>query len=149
MRRSRQSDLVAAQGATAFVPAAHWLRVSFLDLIGDGPQHRVDDLEPAYIDGATVIAVWPSAGELETVRVVTWAPSSRDLIRLHQLQAEWPAALCDVRVRLTGSGVVELEPCRSGLARNAARLDNDAAYRVQQALERGVRALGRTLTVAA
>lgn len=146
-QRVPQSQLVGA--ASTFQPTKEWSRLSFLDLVGIDERTPLDRLEPAYIEGMTLVAVWPVGSELESVTVVMWRPERELVEQLHQLQVEWPAALCDVRVRLSAQRRIELEPCRSSLARQAMRAEDERSLRVRHALERGVRALGRSLSLAA
>lgn len=148
MRRSRQSELLAPV-ATEFHPPAEWTRISFLDLLGEGPRSPLYTLEPAYVDGATLVAVWPSNDDYEAVAVLTWAPDTATVTRLHKLQVDWPAALCDLELRQNDVGRVDLRPYADSLARAALRSTSDRARRVRDALDRGARTLGRAVALAA
>ncbi|MEZ5333600.1 MAG: hypothetical protein R2991_16555 [Thermoanaerobaculia bacterium] len=145
MRRNRQSELVDGTDRV-FQPTSTPVRLSFLDLMNGvgGGEH-----EPAYLDGATVVAVWPSYGDLARVTVEMWAPDRDTLRQLHELQVDWPPASCDVRVRLLASGRVEVLPCRRSFAREAKRSRTELGRTVWFSLERGGRLLGRPVALAA
>lgn len=147
--RRRQSELLARPLDKGFQPGPSWTRLSFLDLVGEGPCTPPYRLEPAYLDHSTLVALWPSDDNHEAVLVATWAPDSDTLQRLHLLQLDWPPALCDLLVRQLTSGRIELQPCRTSLARTVSLATGECALRVRHALERGARALGRDLALAA
>src|SRR5262245_37372993 len=48
--------------------------------------------------------------------VKLWKPDRDTVQRLHELQVDWPPALCDMRVRLDGERV-QLRPCCTSTAR--------------------------------
>jgi hypothetical protein len=83
--RVPQSARLARAASTVFRPTPTWTRLSFLDLIGDGPRTPIHRLEPAYIDDATLVAVWPDEDQdLATVTVATWAPDSESIVGVYE-----------------------------------------------------------------
>lgn len=143
MRRSRQSELLGVTDR-GFLPPTKLVRVSFLDL-AEGPA----GCEPAYVDGSTMIAVWPSYGDLAQVEVVAWSPDRDTLRALHELQVDWPPDSCDLQVRLQANGRVFLQPCRRCYAAQAWRSSTELGRAVRHALERGAQLVGRPLALAA
>jgi hypothetical protein len=147
-RRSRQSELFDGSAGHLFRPTLGWSRLSFLDLLGEGSDTPLDKLEPAYIDGTTLMAVWPEVGDLTKVEVLLWKPDLDTLKQLHQLQVDWPPALCDVCVRVRGERV-EIRPCCTSTARRAQVANTARGEAIRFALDRGARMLGRPLSLAA
>lgn len=142
-RRSRQSELLIPPPSTAFHPTTEYSRLSFLDLLGEDERTPLDRLEPAYVDGATLVAVWPQSGPLEEVAVLTWAPDLRTLEELQWLQVDWPPAMCDLMVRVDAHGLSILRPCGTSTARRAQLERGSIAESVRHAMDRGARLLGR------
>ena len=147
-RRSRQSELFDGTASHQFRPTSEWSRLSFLDLLGDDPHTPLTKLEPAYIDGGTLVAVWPEVGDLGRVEVLIWKPDLDTMRRLHQLQVDWPPALCDVRVRVDGARV-QIRPCGSSTARRVRVSNTARGETLRYALDRGARTVGRPISLAA
>lgn len=149
-RRIPQSHLLGSP--PIFHPKSAWTRISFLDLLapGDDPRPPAHLLEPAYDDsGTTLIAAWPTHGDLEAVWVTTWKPDAATITNLAVLQADWPPALCDLRVRSDPHGRTNVVPCRTRIPLLAACTVSDEATKILHALERGAKAIGREVRFAA
>lgn len=145
-RRVPQSQLLGTPAT--FQPTLDWSRLSFLDLVGVEEHTPLDKLEPAYVDGVTLVAVWPPSGDLARVEVILWKPDARSLAQLHLLQVDWPPALCDVQVRMRGERV-EIKPCCTSTAQRARVTNTPRAEAIRFALDRGARVVGRPLWLAA
>ncbi|MEQ1564193.1 MAG: hypothetical protein ABMA64_01055 [Myxococcota bacterium] len=127
-----------------------YARLSFLDLLGDGPNTPLRALEPAYIDGSTLVAVWPSSGPMELVKVMTWTPDAATLEELRWLHVDWAPAMCDVMVRCNNlQDRTHIRPCGTSNARRAAIERGAIAEAIRHELDRGSRVVGRAFVLAA
>jgi hypothetical protein len=147
--RRRQSELLEPPPSTAFQPTLEYARLSFLDLLGDGPNTALRALEPAYIDGSTLVAVWPTSGPKDLVKVMTWAPDAATLEDLQWLHVDWAPALCDVMVRCDQNGRTLLRPCGTSNARRLRIERGTPAEALRHEIDRAARALGRSVLLAA